>query len=76
MDETWEDRVNETLAYLERTAAHTFRTTSEGQRIEAVGCILSGRSSWWIDSQGNGPEVDRSPSFVVNDETQKKEVEK
>lgn len=62
--ETWEDRVDQALDNLTRAAAHTFRSSAEGQRIEAIGCILGGLSSWWIDERGNAPIIDRSPCLT------------
>lgn len=64
MPETWEDRVTETLNYLNEKAKRTFRSSSEGQTIEGAGCRLSGRSSWWPDRDGAQTIPDRSPSFL------------
>lgn len=67
--DTWERRVYETLDYLANKTQHTFRSSNEGQTIEAVACRLASRSSWWVYESGRVPEIDKAltvPDWVLS----------
>lgn len=56
--ETNQERVEKTLARLGSEAKNVSRQSKQGQLIESLGCLLSGRNGgWWPSENGVLPEI-------------------